>query len=98
LKAFKLAPEKAAALRRDVTPTASDGASLLAKLFFGAMIAVFVLMLFRCDSDSDNCAALRSSYGEASNEYRNCVANQRSGSRTGGGSWGGFSSGGGGHK
>ena len=98
LKAFKLAPDKAQALRRDAMPTGGDGASLLAKLFFFGLIAALALMLFQCDSQSDNCAALRSSYGEASNEYRNCVANQRSGSRTGGGSWGGFSSGGGGHK
>ncbi len=97
-KAFKLSADKLQALRRDATPVSGDGASLLAKLFFFGMIAVFALILFQCDSGSDNCAALRSSYGEASNEYRSCVANQRSGARTGGGSWGGFSSGGGGHK
>ena len=74
LKAFNLAPDQAQALRRDATPIAGDGASLLAKLFFFGLIAVFALLLFQCDSGSDNCAALRSSYGEASNEYRNCLA------------------------
>ncbi len=98
MKAFKLSPDTAQALRRDAAPIAADGASLLAKLFFFALIAVFALLLFKCDSSSDDCAALRSAYGEASNEYRNCVANQRGGARTSGGSWGGFSSGGGGHK
>ncbi len=97
-KAFKLAPDRAQALRRDATLIAGDGASLLAKLFFFGLIAVFALMLFQCDSGGNDCAALRGAYGEASNEYRSCVANQRGGSRTGGGSWGGFSSGGGGHK
>ncbi len=98
LKAFKLSADKAQALRRDATPFTADKTSLRVKLFVGALFAVFVFMLFRCDSDSDNCTALRTSYGEASNEYRNCLASQRSSSRVGGGSWGGYSSGGGGHK
>jgi Domain of unknown function (DUF4178) len=96
LKAFKLAPDQAQALRRDAAPTSGNAASLLAKLFFWGFVAVVVLTLFQCDSP-DDCAAVRSSYGEASNEYRNCLANQRSSSRTSGGSWGGYSSGGG-HK
>ena len=98
LKAFKLAPDQAQALRRDASPTSGNAASLLAKLFFWGFVAVIVLLLFQCDSSADDCTALRASYGETSNEYRNCLANQRSSSRTGGGSWGGFSSGGGGHK
>ncbi len=98
VRAFKLAPDQAQALRRDAAPTSSNAASLLAKLFFWGFVAVIVLMLFRCDSSADDCAAVRSSYGEASNEYRSCLANQRSSSRTSGGSFGGFSSGGGGHK
>ena len=98
LKAFKLSADKAQALRRDATPFTADKTSLRVKLFVGALFAVFVFMLFRCDSGSDDCVAVRSSYGEASNEYRNCQASQRSSSRVGGGSWGGYSSGGGGHK
>ena len=96
VKAFRLAPDKGAALRRDVTPTSGNAASLLAKLFFWGFVAVMLLMLFRCDSSSTDCEPLRNSYGEASAEYRNCLANQRS-SRTSGGSFGGYSSGGG-HK
>ena len=37
---------------------------------------------------------LRNTYGDASLEYQNCLRNSRSGLRTGGGSFGGFSSGG----
>ena len=97
VKAFKLAPDKAAALQRDASPVSGNAASLLAKIFFWGFLSVILLMLFRCDSQGDNCDALRSTFGDASAEYRNCVATQRSGSRTSGGSWGGFSSGGG-HK
>jgi hypothetical protein len=98
VKAFKLAPDKAQALRRDPAPLSASAASLLPKVLFWGFVLVFVLTLFQCQSSADDCSALRSSYGEASNEYRNCLARQRSGARTGGGSWGGFSSGGGGHK
>ena len=96
LKAFRLAPEKGAALRRDVAPISGNFAGLLAKVFFWGFLIIVLLILFRCDSSGDNCESLRSSYGDASAEYRNCLANQRS-SRTGGGSYGGYSSGGG-HK
>lgn len=92
-QAFRLVPEVTAALRRDALPTASTSAGLLAKLFFWGFIAVVVLMLFRCDDDS-SCDDTRASFGEASAEYQNCLANRRSASRTGGGSFGGFSSGG----
>ncbi len=100
LKAFKLAPEHAAALQRDARPTAFSGASLLAKLFFWGFVVVVLLMLFKCSGPSGaDCDALRSTYGEASTEYQNCLNSSRSGSgsRTSGGSFGGFSSGGG-HK
>jgi ribosomal protein L37AE/L43A len=98
LKAFKLAPEKSAALQRDALPTSGNASGLLAKVFFWAFVVVMLLILFRCDNDSDNCSALRASYGEASAEYQNCLrSNSGSGYRTGGGSFGGFSSGGG-HK
>jgi len=60
-----------------------------------------LLMLFRCSSSSSaDCSGLRSTYGENSQEYVNCLNSNRSGGsgfRTGGGSFGGFSSGGG-HK
>jgi hypothetical protein len=93
-KAFRLAPDKTAALQRDVLP-ASGSSSLVAKIFFWVFVVVVVLMLIRCSS-RDNCAEVRRVYGNASQEYQTCVNNNRS-SRSGGGSFGGFSSGGG-HK
>ena len=101
LKAFRLAPEKAAALQRDASPTFS-GASLLAKVFFWGFVVIVVLMLFRCGGaggGSADCESMRLSYGDASQEYQRCLADNRGGSglRTGGGAFGGFSTGGG-HK
>ncbi len=98
LKAFRLAPEKAAALQRDAGPTFA-GAPRLAKTVFWAFIVIVVLMLFRCGGGGNaDCEALRNTYGDASQEYQNCLnANRGGGARTGGGSFGGFSSGGG-HK
>ena len=100
LKAFKLAPEKSAALQRDALPSSGNAASLLAKLFFWGFVVVVLLMLFRCDGDERDCSQVRATYGEASAEYQNCLRSARSsGGRVGGGSWGGWSSGGGGsHK
>ncbi|HEX3139218.1 MAG TPA: DUF4178 domain-containing protein, partial [Rhizobacter sp.] len=99
LKAFRLAPDKRAALQRDALPTSGNAASLLAKIFFWVFVIVVLLMLFRCSGDdSRDCSSVRAAYGEASQEYQSCLANNRSGGyRTGGGSFGGFSSGGG-HK
>jgi hypothetical protein len=97
LKAFNLAPEKSAALRRDVSPTSGNASSLLAKVFFWVFVVAVLLVMFRCDSKSD-CDALLSTYGAASQEYKSCVSSRGSGGfRTGGGSFGGYSSGGG-HK
>ncbi len=98
VKAFRLT-DQAAALKRDATPTSGNAASLLAKIFFWVFIVVVLLMMFRCsDEDRRDCEPLRASYGEASQEYQSCLASNRSsGYRTSGGSWGGFSSGGG-HK
>ena len=104
MKAFKLAPDKSAALIRDALPTSFNAASLLAKIFFWGLILIVVLMLFRCGSgggSSGNCDNTRATFGDASAEYQNCLNSNRSGGgglRSGGGAFGGFSSGGGGHK
>ena len=50
------------------------------------------------DCSSNNCDELRATFGEASNEYRQCIRSGSSGARTGGGSFGGGFGGGGGHK
>jgi Domain of unknown function (DUF4178) len=101
LKAFRLAPDKSAALQRDALPTSFNAASLLAKIFFWGFIAIVVLLLFRCGGGggASNCDDTRATFGPNSAEYQNCLNSRRSGSgyRTGGGSFGGYSSGGG-HK
>ena len=97
VKAFKLAPEQGAALQRDALPTSSRPASLLVKVLVISLVLIVLLMIERCDSGSDNCDTLRATYGDASQEYRNCLNSSRSSGRTGGGSFGGYSSGGG-HK
>lgn len=95
LKAFKLGGEQRAALQRDVEPLSSKGVGGMAGLFLFLLFAVLMFSLVRCGRDG--CAELRSLYGEASNEYQNCA--RGSGSARGyGGSYGGFSTGGGGHK
>ncbi|MEO5843488.1 MAG: DUF4178 domain-containing protein [Caldimonas sp.] len=101
LNAFRLAPAQRAALQRDSLPTTFKG-SMLGKIFFGMFIVAVVLMLFRCGGGGaffGDCSETRNAFGDASQEYQNCLASQRSGSgyRSGGGSFGGFSSGGG-HK
>ena len=57
------------------------------------IIIAVILMLFRCGRD-DDCNDQLQRYGQASQEYQSCLANNRSSGRTGGSSYGGFSSGG----
>lgn len=79
-----------AAIKRDAAPLSMNASGLLAKAFLVIFLLVVVTTLFRCGGD-DDCDALRASYGESSREYQNCLVGR---SRTGGGSFGGFSSGG----
>jgi len=99
--AFKLAPEQRAALARDALPTTFSNTSLLVKIVMGLFILSIVLSMVRCGGGSGavDCTQTLNTFGEASQEYQNCLGQQRSGGgfRTGGGSFGGFSSGGG-HK
>ena len=101
LAAFRLGADKRAALQRDALPTAFSAASKLVKVIFWIFIVVVVLLLFRCGDDGgkSDCNEVRNTFGDASQEYQSCLNNQRSGSgyRSGGGAFGGFSSGGG-HK
>ena len=101
LAAFRLGADKRAALQRDALPTAFNSSSRLAKIIFWIAIVIVVLLLFRCGSGggSGDCSQVKNTFGEASQEYQTCLNDQRSGGgfRTGGGSFGGFSSGGG-HK
>jgi hypothetical protein len=95
-EAFGIAPEARAALVRDVSPTAFRAAGVPKVLIAMAVIIVAVALLSQCGQDE--CAEFKRSFGEASAEYRQCRANRATGARTVGGSYGGWSSGGGGHK
>ena len=60
------------------------------------VLALLLILLFaRCSSD--DCDDFRQLFGPDSREYRECVRTARV-SGSSGGSWGGYSSGGGGHK
>ncbi len=76
-----------------MTPLVSSFMSMWGPLAILMFVVVILLMLFRCD-DSRDCSQVRATYGEASAEYQNCVRSSSSGGRTGGGSFGGWSSGG----
>jgi len=105
-KAFGLDEAQARTLQRDVSPVsgASAGSGLKVFLIIAIVMVVLVLMMSRCSSgssNSDDCASTLQAFGEGSNEYQQCLRNRGGGSsgvRTSGGSYGGFSSGGGGHK
>jgi ribosomal protein L37AE/L43A len=95
---FRLAPDKHAAMQRDALPTSFHSASLLAKIFFWALVVIVLLLLFRCSSGSGSsgCEQTRATFGASSSEYQNCLNSRRSGGGygTAGGAFGGFSSGG----
>jgi len=99
--AFRLKPEQRAALQRDALPTAFHSSSPLAKIIFWIFIIFLILLVVRCSESSGpgDCTQTRNTFGAASQEYQRCLASQRSGTgfRTGGGAFGGFSTGGG-HK
>lgn len=91
-EAFALAPAARQALQRDAAPTVAGAGGLVKGLLVLALVIVVVIVLSRCDDDRD-CYAVRATYGEASAEYQQC-RRTGGGTRTGGSSFGGFSSGG----
>ncbi len=98
--AFGLGPA-AAALQRDVLPGSSSGSGVPKAVLIFIAIVVLIVLVARCSS-SDGCSDVRQTFGESSAEYRQCLRSQgtggSAGSGIGGGSYGGWSSGGGGHK
>ena len=92
-------------LQRDVAPM-GDGAGggfdfgKWKIAFWIGLIIVMVAISLMSSDDGRDCDSFKTTFGEASNEYQQCLAQARAGgsSRTRGGSFGGFSSGGGGHK
>ena len=96
-KAFGLAGDAAAAMQRDVAPMAGVGGGRMLRIAL-IMLVLFIVvatMLSRCGDD--RCDTTRASFGNESQEYRQCLANRGSGVRSTGGSYGGYTSGGG-HK
>ena len=97
-KAFGLTAP-AAQFGRDASAFKNSGAKLLVYIVVGLFLMVIIGTLIRACS-SDDCQQYKNSFGENSNEYRQCRANTR-GSGVyipSGGSYGGYSSGGGSHK
>jgi hypothetical protein len=97
-RAFAVAPELSSALKRHAGKSTSLDSGLLKVLLIVAVVGAVLLMGF-CSSRGSDCSQVRAAFGEASNEYQQCLRNTRSsgGFRSGGGSFGGYSSGGG-HK
>lgn len=99
-KAFGLSAP-AAQFTRDASAFKNSGGTLLRNIVIGLFLIVLLFALLRACS-SDDCQRYKDSFGEYSNEYRQCRASARSGGGSyignSGGSYGGYSSGGGGHK
>jgi hypothetical protein len=95
-KAFALPEQMSAALQRDALPASSQPP--WAKVLMWVVLLAVLFIMWRCDADDDCDDTLRT-FGQASQEYQQCLRNRSSGGgfRTGGGSYGGYSSGGG-HK
>jgi hypothetical protein len=99
-QAFGIAPGSRAALQRDSAPLSQSlsGKSSSKAVWIFLLVVILIVVLSQCSSD--NCDEVRSTFGPASAEYQQCQRNASSGAgmRTGGGSYGGRTSGGGGHK
>lgn len=93
--AFGLSGAEKLAIKRDAAPFSPD--KTLRKIVWIALVLLAVVFsLAECSGDS--CDDVRSTFGASSNEYQQCVARSNSGGfRSSGGSFGGWSSGGG-HK
>ncbi len=97
-KAFGLSAP-AATFTRDASAFKNSGGKLLVYIVVGLFLMVILGTLIRACS-SDDCQQYKNSFGENSNEYRQCRT-RSSGSGVyipSGGSYGGYSSGGGSHK
>ena len=99
--AFGIAPGARASLERDAAPISSKANGLPKVLGWFALVVGILLLVTFCGRD--DCDNVKTTFGAASNEYRQCQRSAGSGYRgsggigSGGGSYGGYS-GGGGHK
>ncbi len=96
--AFGIAPGSRAALQRDTAPLSSGGGKKSFNVGW-IVIAVVIAIVLLTQCSGDDCDNVRSTFGASSTEYQQCQRNASTGVvRTGGGSFGGRTSGGGGHK
>jgi hypothetical protein len=97
--AFGLPAAAGASMQRGAGGGGGLDSGLLKVILIVAVVLVVLLIGF-CSSRDKDCSELRATFGEASNEYQQCVRSGGSsgGYRSSGGSYGGYSSGGGGHK
>ena len=104
--AFRIDPKESLSFRRDVNPLAGGIGQILSgdgeglnwgkvwNISFILVLIVFFVLIAVFDRE-DDCEDTRSTFGENSNEYRECQRNNYGGGSSGhGGSWGGYSSGG----
>ncbi|MFM7533413.1 MAG: DUF4178 domain-containing protein [Rubrivivax sp.] len=98
-QAFALPAAQRAGLEREVSPFKADagGMSLFVRVSVGVILAVFVIV-WLLDASRDECDGVRQTFGAASTEYQQCRDRGRYAHSTSGGSYGGWSGGGGGHK
>ncbi len=99
--AFGLAPQQAAQLERSGPP---DMGALLGGFrpsWIALLVILIVILLLLAMCSHDACSREKKAFGADSVEYQQCRARASAGTGTyigTGGSWGGYSSGGGGHK
>jgi len=97
-QAFGLPAATEAAMRRDAAPlSGSKAAAGTLRAVFIVLLIMLVLMVVMCSDSVSGCDDERQAFGENSAEYQQCMRNRASGSSSRGGSFGGWSSGGG-HK
>jgi hypothetical protein len=97
--AFNLSEAERRSIVRDAAPLAAQQGSGWSTSQIIAVVAIIavIIALSKCGNDDEDCESLRQSFGAASAEYQQCLQRGGSASGTRGGSWGGYS-GGGGHK
>ena len=86
--AFKLPEARRAAIQRDASPVIGGASSVVKSMILGVVVLVILVVMLK-DCSRSNCDELRATFGEASNEYRQCVRSGASTGRVGGGSFGG---------
>ena len=98
--AFGLDQPQARMLERDGPP--SMGSVFSPRLIFWGILLLVLIILLLAMCSHDECASEKQAFGADSPEYRACRARAGTGTShsygSTGGSWGGYSSGGGGHK